>query len=244
MRNRNNSSLRVSLFLFIAGFWIALFASSCGKVGVSAAASNVQYQIVNLSPDLGSVDLYINFIKVNTNSYFYPRSSGYFYLPSLDTPFQIRPGQNLNSGAIISTSNIFSLDYILRPNLKYTLFITGLKRVDSVKSIFIADTAAIPATGRGKVRFINASPRSPGFDIGANGTIAFSNQQYLKVSKYIELPAGIYDFQIFPTGNSITILKDMRNVTIQDGRLYTLYSYGLVGHTDSLAFGASMITNK
>jgi hypothetical protein len=244
MINRNKSSLWFFLFLFIIGFWIALFTSSCGKVGVSAAASNVQYQIVNLSPDLGSVDLYINYIKVNTNSYFYPRSSGYFYLPSLNTPFQIRPGQNLISGAIISTSNIFSLNNILSPNVRYTLFITGLKRVDSVRSIFTVDTAILPTAGRGKVRFINASPRSQGFDVGANGTLAFSNQQYLNVSKYIELPAGIYNFQIFPTGNSATILSDMRNVTIQDGRLYTLYSYGLVGHTDSLAFGASMITNK
>ncbi|MGZ3763841.1 MAG: DUF4397 domain-containing protein [Mucilaginibacter sp.] len=247
MVKRNNISFSVFIFLFLTVFVVMPFISSCGKSGtVSPSALNVQYQIVNLSPDLGSVDLYINYKKVNTSSYFYPNSSGYFFLTSVATPFQIRPGTSLVQGTVVSTSNIFSIDSVLKPNLKYTLFITGLAKSDSLAYIFTTDnTAPLPAIGRGKVRFLNASPRSQGFDVAVNGTnvVPFSNLQYLKLSNYVELPAGNYDFQIFPHA-STTVLKELQNVTIQDGRLYTLYTYGLVGHADSLVFGASVLTNK
>src|SRR5260370_19920885 len=127
MYNRNNISLSVFLFLFVAVFVVMPFISSCGKSGtVSPSTLNTQYQILNLSPDLGSVDLYIDFRKVNRSSYFYPSSSGYFYLTSVDTPFQIRPGSTLIAGTQPPSFNIFNLDNILKPNLKYTLMITGL----------------------------------------------------------------------------------------------------------------------
>lgn len=246
MRKLNNIGLSVFLSLFSVVFLIMPFISSCGKTGnVSPSSLNIQFQIVNLSPDLGSVDLYIKYLKVNNYSYFYPSSSGYFYLTSIDTPFQIRPGSTLTSGTVTSTSNIFSFKPVLRANLKYTLFITGLK-TDKIDSVFSADTSSLPTTGRGKLRFINLSPRSTGLDLVANGTssTSWNNIQYLKSSNYVELPAGNYDFQIFPTGSRQTVLKDYQHVIIQDGRIYTLYSYGLVGHADSLAFGEGIIINK
>jgi hypothetical protein len=244
MWKENNSSFKIFIFLFVVVFLVMPFVSSCGKSGtLSPSALNIQYQVVNVSPDLGSVDLYIKFGKVNTSSYFYPSASGYFYLSAIDTPFQIRPGTALTAGAIVPSANIFNIDNILKPGLKYTLMITGLATIDSEKYILTTDTAATPTTGRGKVRFENASPRSPAFDVTANGTPAFTNVPYLAVSKYIELPAGNYDFQIYPTKTS-TLLRDIPNVTIQDGRVYTLYCYGLAGHTDSLAFGSGFITNQ
>lgn len=244
MHNRNNYSLRVLLCLFAVIFLVMPFISSCGKgTNVSPSSLNIQYQIINLSPDLGSVDLYIKFRKVNSSSYFYPSASGYFFLTAIDTPFQIRPGSTLNQGTIAPSFNIFNLDNVLKPNLKYTFMVTGLAKSDSIYGIFTTDTATAPTLGRGKIRFVNASPRSTGFDVTANGTAAFTNQKYLEVSKFIELPAGSYDFQIFPNGGK-TILKDIPNTIIQDGRLYTLYCYGLAGHTDSLAFGTGMVNNS
>jgi hypothetical protein len=143
--------------------------------------------------------------------------------------------------------NIFSLNNALKANTRYTLFIVGS---DSTKSnrdkVFLTDTSAAPSKGRGKVRFINCSPSSPSFDVVANSYLdpGFTNIAYKKVSKYIEMPAGNYNFQIYQTGTSSSVLGTLQNVTVQDGRLYTLYSYGVVGHTDSLAFGLGSIVNK
>jgi uncharacterized protein DUF4397 len=245
MDRKKNSSWSLFLFLLITGSVFAGFISSCGKNGnVSPSALNIQYQIVNLSPDLGSVSLYVDFHTYNNTSYFYPQASGYFYLTSIDTPFQIRPGQTVIPGQVVSSGNIFSLDNILKPNLKYTLFIGGTVANNNVQPLFLTDTSSTPTTGRGKVRFLNVSPQAENFDVVANGTLAFGNQQFMKVSPYVEMPAGSYNFQIFPAGATTPILGTLQNFNIQDGRLYTVYTYGLAGQTDSLAFGEGVIVNK
>ncbi|HVV56549.1 MAG TPA: DUF4397 domain-containing protein [Mucilaginibacter sp.] len=237
------------IFPFIlaaAGMSFAAFISSCGKTnsGNVTPSSNIQYQVVNLSPDLGPVSLYINYQNYRNASYYYPTPSGYFYLTSIQQPFQIRPGQSLIPGEVTSTATIFSIDSALHTNTRYTLFITGLQADSSVNYVFLTDTSPAPAIGRGKVRFMNASPLSKNFDVVANGTMAFPNQQYLKVSSYIEMPAGSYNFQIFPAGATTPVYGNLQNVNIQDGRLYTIYTYGLAGRTDSLAFGEGVIVNK
>jgi hypothetical protein len=240
MAGKNKSGALVFLFLCSVGTLIIPFIASCGK-GASTlpAGSNVQLQILNLSPDLLPVNLWINFNKQGNNIYSYPTPSGYFALGTIDTPIQIR-----SVSAAVSSVNWASIDTVLRANVKYSIFITGLKADNTITSIFTVDTAIAPTVGRGKVRFINASPRSPGLDVTANGTPAFTNQAYKIVSKFIEVPPGNYEFKITPNGSPSNPLSDLKNITILDGKLYTLYCYGLVGRVDTTAFGSGVIINK
>lgn len=251
MRNRNNISLTVFLTLFVGIFIAMPFVSSCGKgTTVSPGTQNIQYQVVNLSPNRGPLSLFVDFKStVVTQTFYYPSPSGYFSLSDITPPFQIRPAANtLVNGVPVTTSPIFTLNNTLAPNTKYTLYVTGLYNSppDTVSYVFTVDTAPLPALGRGKIRFLNASPRTalPGLSLTANGTKAFDSLKYQDLSKYIELPAGNYNFQLFPTGSSTNILQTIQNYTIQDGRLYTVYCYGLAGNVDSLAFGANVLINK
>lgn len=248
MKIYHNKGIRFLLAVTIIGAVFCAVVSSCGKAGVKNATSmNIGYQVVNLNPGLGPVSLYVDYTIYNNYSFFYKAPSGYFNLTSIDTPFQIRSSPNQLIGTIVLKGNIFSLNNALKANTRYTLFITG---ADSTKAnrdeVFLTDTSAIPSKGRGKVRFINCSPLSPAFDVVANNYLdpGFTNIAYKKVSKYIEMPAGNYNFQIYQTGTSSSVLGTLQNVTVQDGRLYTLYSYGVVGHTDSLAFGLGTLVNK
>jgi len=244
MFKKNNRGLSVFLSLFGLIFMVMPFISSCGKSPNSnASALNIQYQVVNLNQGIGSVDLYVNFIKVNSFSYFYPNASGYFYLPSIQTPFQLRPGTSLTPGTIAPSYNILTLNNVLIPNTRYTLMLMGLTK-DTVYSIFTADTSSVPTQGKGKVRFVNASPNNLGqVTVTANDTTAFAGVPFKTMTKFIQLTAGTYDFKMYQTG-STDVLLDKPNVTIQDGRIYTLYCYGLANRTDSLAFGSGFITNK
>lgn len=217
-------------------YFIGCFMSSCGKGStILPAASNIQYQVINLSPDLLPIDLYIDRVKKNSGSYYYPNPSSYFSLTSIDTPFQIRA-----SSTSVSTTNILSIDTILQNNFKYTLFVTGLRSNNSITYIFTTDTAALPTAGRGKIRFVNGSPGSTPFDITANGTLAFGNQGYKNVSAFKEFPAGNYDFKVTPTGSPTNLLFDFPNITVQDGRAYTMYCRGIAGRTDSASFALSI----
>ncbi|WP_428330203.1 DUF4397 domain-containing protein [Mucilaginibacter sp.] len=239
MTSTNKKNIALFIGLFITGVWVMSFISSCGKTAASSSGLNVKYQIINLSPDLNPIDLYIDFNRQNpsTNPFIYSVSHGYFYVTSLDTPYQIR-------SHLVTGTTILARHDILRSGVNYTLMITGNVSNSSVTSIFTADTASSPAIGRGKIRFVNASPTgTTGLDVYANGTLAFSNVVYPKVSSYIELPNGNYNFQLNTTGAS-GILKTLTNVIIQDGRLYTLYAYGYTSRADSASFNAAVITNK
>jgi hypothetical protein len=233
-----NSNPLLNLLLFITGILLISFISSCGKQGAASPTGlNVQYDLINLSPDLSPVNLFIGFKQANTNPFVFNVDQGYFYLPSIDTPFQIR-------SALVSGTVLFTRSDVLQPGLKYTLYITGNEGNQSLAKIFTVDTASLPAVGRGKVRFVNASPTATsGLDVYANGTQAFSKILYTNYSKFLELPVGNYDFQIDATG-STNILKDMPGTTIQDGRVYTIYAYGYTNRVDSAAFSAAVIQNQ
>ncbi|MFD0750723.1 DUF4397 domain-containing protein [Mucilaginibacter calamicampi] len=227
------------LFACFAGLLVLSGIISCGKANTAIpVGANIQFQVVNLGPDLRPINLWVGFIKRNI-AYSYPTPSGYFSMASVDTPLQIR-----SALANVSTTNFVSIDTLLRGNTKYTLFVTGLRADTSITGIFTTDTSSTSTPGRGKIRFVNASPRSPGLDVIANGTTAFTNRAYKSVSKFIEMAPGSYEFKISPAGSPLNVLKTLPQVSIQDGKLYTIYSYGIAGRVDSAAFGAGVIANR
>lgn len=232
----NRSAL---LFAGIAAIWFLPGLLSCGKKdNVIPVGANIQFQVVNLSPDLLPVNLWVGYVKRNI-AYRYPSPSGYFSLTSIDTPLQIR-----SALATVTGRSFVSIDTLLKANTKYTLFVTGLRSDSTVTGVFTIDTAASPVPGRGKIRFINASPRSGNLDVTANGTFAFNSRAFKTVSKFIEMAPGNYVFKIMPTGSASTVLSTLPPLTVQDGKLYTLYSYGIAGRVDSAAFGAAVIANR
>jgi hypothetical protein len=217
------------------------FIASCGKTESPVTpTTNTQLQVLNLSTDLLPVNIYINLRKRDIQ-YRYPTPSGYFSLGAFDTLFQIR---RVVAGNNNSSVNELSIDTTLKSNVKYTLFVTGFKATNSISHIFISDTSATPTSGRGKVRFVNATAGSNIFNVTANGTPVFTNQRYKDVSKFLEMPAGNYNFKIFDQSSTTTILSELPNVTVQDGKLYTLYCRGIVGRTDTAAFGMGILNNR
>lgn len=239
------------IILFMLGVFLTPYLSSCGKGGQATSVGlNVQLEVLNLSPNVHPVNLYMNYLKQNSYPYYYPTSSGYFYLTDIDTPLQIR-------SASAATTNLFRIGQPgFASNHKYTLFITGQYSTDSISGQPINtltgiltrdDTAATPRVGFGKIRFVNLAIPNTLFSITANGTsaTAFNSTKFDSVSKYIQMPAGNYIFQISPASSPGTVLSTtMGTTTIQDGRLYTLYAYGIVGRTDTSAFNAAVLTNR
>lgn len=240
MASKNKSKILVGLFTCICCGWILTNITSCGKNNTASPTGlNIRYEVFNLSPDLFPVNLFIDFRQVNTlqNPFVFAVPHGYFYVPSVDTPYQFRSNS-------VAGLTLFSRHDILKSGLTYSLFIVGARSDNSLTQIFTVDTASASTLGTGKVRFIDASPTgTSGLDVSANGTPAFSHIVYPNYSKYLELPVGNYDFKITTTGSS-NILKDLPGVTIQDGRLYTIYAYGYITRSDSATFNAGFITNR
>lgn len=239
MANQNKNGFLASLLAFVLVVMVLPFIASCGK-STNITGSNTQLQIINLSPDVHPINLFINSINQgNGVTYTYPNNSGYFFLQTLTPPIQFRT-------AVAAAVNIpFQIDTVLRSNAKYTIFITGYLADGSIKkSILSLDTATIPPLGRAKIRFANTSPSSPALDLRANDTLAFSNVKFDSISHYINIPTGNYNFTINVNGISGTTAFKISNFTLLDGSAYTIYTQGIVGRTDSVAFGAAVLTNN
>ena len=251
MNRERNNRLTGFIVLCVLSVFLTPYVSSCGKGGQATSVGlNVQLEVLNLSPNVHPVNLYMNFIKQSTTPYYYPNASGYFFLNDIDTPLQIR-------SASAATTNLLSIS---RPgfasNHKYTLFITGQYSTDSIsgKSINTLtgvltkdDTTATPNVGFGKIRFVNLAIPNTIFYITANGTAtkSFNTTRFDSVSKYVQIPVGNYIFQISPASAPASVLSTtLGTTTIQDGRLYTLYCYGIVGRTDTSAFNAGLLINR
>jgi len=237
-RSKNRNRLGISLGMLMMISMLLPFAVSCGKSN-NISGTNTQLQIVNLSSDVNPLNLYINSVKQGVTTYNYPTSSGYFLLPSLTPPIQFRA---TNASAV----NIpYQIDTVLRSNSKYTLFLTGYLKDSTIKnSILSLDTATVPPVGRALLRFVHASPSSPMLDIRANDTLAFNNIKFNSVTRYIRMPTGTYTFTINVHSTPSKIETTLSNVALQDGRAYTIYTQGIVGRTDSVAFGAAVLTNN
>lgn len=211
-------------------------ANSGGVVNPSAATTKIS--VINASPDVGPVIVAVGG-GTRLGTYFrYPYASSYYSVSNGPENIQLRDNKNIT---------LITRNDTLAVNTSYTLFLTGINAssvsTESLSSMLVADTSATPALGSGKVRFINVSPRTPGLDVTANGTKVFSGVIYKGKSNYVQVPAGIYDFKIYAAGSS-SVLVDVPLITIQDGRLYTLFTHGLTGRTDTAAIGAAVIINK
>jgi hypothetical protein len=243
--NARYQSVKKLIYLMLSLF-IGFGMQSCGTSNnVNPAVTTTKINIIDVSPDVYSVDTYINNIKFNSALHHF-NATGYVGINAGQQPLQVRTSYTTIG---YSSTALFTISPTLLSNSNYSLFITGYRVAniasDSLTHIFVADTSALPAVGYGKIRFINVSPRSPGFDIYANGTKAFSNITYTKVSGFLEIPAGVYDFKV-NTAGSTNVQKDIPGITVQDGHLYTIYAYGLIGTStrDSTAFNTGLITNK
>jgi hypothetical protein len=240
MNNKHKNGLILSLFTGAPLVLLLCFIASCGK-STNITGTNTQLQVINLSPDVQPLNLYQNSVRQSATAYTYPTSSGYFTLSTITPPLQFRTA----SAAAVNIP--FEIDTVLRSNAKYTIFLTGYLADGSIKnSILSLDTATLPPIGRAKVRFANTSPSSPGLDLRANDTLVTSTAgvKFNTLTPYVNLPTGNYNFTInvhtTPTKTEYTL----SNVSLLDGRAYTIYTQGIVGRADSVAFGAAVLTNN
>ncbi|GGH20381.1 DUF4397 domain-containing protein [Mucilaginibacter phyllosphaerae] len=241
MPKNNKSSLLLGLCLLITGVMVVPMLASCGKSGVNATNANARLMMVNVSPDIQPYNLYARYIKQGTNSYSYPNAYAYFLVNTTDLPLQIRTAQTING---VNPTNLLTLPDTLKPNTPYTWFVTGLRADGSLASILTVDTGSMPAIGRGKVRFVNVSPANLKLNLALNDTLAFKSVAYKSITSFVEVTAGSYNFNIAETGAPNTVLAPITNFNVLDGKLYTVYFYGLSNTSDTAKYGANILLNS
>lgn len=215
---------------------------SCSNTAVSPTNYS-RLQVINAIPNSLSLDCYLNGTRINTTTIAFPNASGYIST--------VPGGKNVS---IIPTSTpsapaIDTVNVVLGNNQNYSLFFTGQSsaagQTNAIKTIFINDTLnVLPASGRARIRFVNASASTPLLDIQINGTDAFTKVKYTGFAPFIEVPVGTYEFRAFTSGTRASSLTTLSNQMLADGKIYTIYASGTIGSAvTTSAFGLTLLNN-
>lgn len=113
----------------------------------------------------------------------------------------------------------------LYPKSNYTICITTLS--NDLYFFKLKDDNIPSKTTQSFLRFINLSPNSPLLSLNlTNNTTLFSGAEYLETTGYYQLSSGIYNFKVV-SAYSDQLSKFIKNLTLDDGKFYTIYIIGL-----------------
>lgn len=229
-----NASLKGMLALVLSlGLFAGCSDDDDNPAGPQAPAGG-RVMAVHASPDAPGVDLYIDNVKQNTAPLTFPNNTPYINVAAGTRTVKIT--------AAGDTAAVLQATATVLPGLTATLF--AVNALDSINFSGYLDTLTAPAAGKAHVRFIHLSPGAPAVDIAVTGGgVVFGNVEYLDVAGFTPLDAGTYNLEV-RVANTSTVVLPLPGVTLQAGKIYTVFARGFVGGSGGQALGAQIIVNN
>lgn len=227
------SYLAVTLALASASFLV----SSCGKDDSTpiAAKTYANVMVVHASPNAPAVDLLVDNSKVNTTGLGYPNNTGYLKVESGTRNIAVNPTGTLTS--------VIKADLDFAKDMSYTIF--AVDSVSKIAPLVLTDDLTMPAAGKAHVRFVHLSPNAPAVDVAvaSSGAVVFGNKKFKESTAYTPLDAGDYMLDVRVAGTS-TVALTLPKITLESGKIYTVFAKGFLVATGIQALGAEIIVNK
>jgi len=191
--------------------------------------------VTHASPDAPGVDLLIDDVKVNTQPLTYPNNTGY-----LDAETGTR---NIKVNVAGTTTTVINGNLDVEADKYYSVF--AVDQVSEITAIVLADDLTMPAAGKAHVRFVHLSPDAPAVDVAvaSSGAVVFSNIEFKESTAFTPLDAGTYNLDVRVAGTS-TVALVLPPITLQAGKIYTVFAKGFLEGTGAQALGAEIIINK
>lgn len=217
---------------------VAIFASSCKPDTVEPPVVVKEYTKVmfhHFAPEKAALALTVDGKAVTTDSLGYLSNTTYQEYEAGRRAIRVLEGLNI---AINDT-------LAMNKDINYSIFLyRDTASGQPIRRIFTSDILTLPAVGKAKVRLIHLVPDAiiPFVDVEAvlSGGVAstnatFSNVAFKDLKDFVELNAGTYDFLLKLPGSS-SVLFRIQNVSINDGRIYTLAARGLIQRANMSGF--------
>ncbi|QKJ31694.1 DUF4397 domain-containing protein [Mucilaginibacter mali] len=218
---------------------IALAAWGCNKSGDAAPVIGPQSRlnVINAVTDIRAIDFYLNGTRQNTNSAIYLyNSSGYLNVLTGEQQYQFKS----------DTDRTVLADIKLNPAKKdssYTLVAAGQQSNNSFSTIFLGDVFVTNSNAKNAlVRFVQASPGTPSYDIFVGDTLSFKNKTFKDYTGFQGVGAGKKKIKVMLAGTTTPILTD--SVIVQAGSYYTLLTRGSRTGSGKNAFGVSITLSR
>jgi Domain of unknown function (DUF4397) len=204
--------------LVVLGLVAALMALALVPAAFAQSAT-AKVRVLHASPDAPAVDVFVNGTLTLTNVPFFT-ASDYLDLPAGSYRVQVAPtGQPASAAVIDATATV-------EAGKAYTVAATGL--VAAIKPTIFVDNLSAPASGNAKIRVYHLSPDAPAVDVKpAGGSALISGLAFPQASDYLEVPAGSYDLQVTPAGDSAVVI-DLPGTAVEAGKIYSVFATNVV----------------
>lgn len=224
----NKFSLLSSVLLMSA----MIIFSSCNEDDDKSYAN---VMVTHASPDAPGVDLLIDNVKQNSAALTYPNNTGY-----LDVEEGMR---NFKINVAGTPTSVINADISLTKDANYSVF--AINAVSNISAVVFTDDLSTPASGKAHVRFLHLSPTAPAVDIAvaSSGAVVFGNVSFPNGTAFTPLDAGTYNLDVRVAGTS-TVALVLPAITLEAGKIYTVFAKGFLAGAGAQALGAEIIVNK
>ncbi|MBD3401748.1 DUF4397 domain-containing protein [candidate division GN15 bacterium] len=184
------------------------------------AAGTSEVMVVHASPDAPGVDLLIDDVVTNSAALSFPNNTPYLTLAD--------GSRNVKVNASGTSTTVIDADLSLVDGNAYTVF--AIDSLASIEPLLLTDDLTAPASGNAHVRFVHLSPDAPAVDITlTDGTVIFGDYSFRQSSNFTPLAAQTVTLEVRLQGTS-TVVLTVPNVTLQDGKIYTVWASGFVAN--------------
>jgi hypothetical protein len=199
----------------------------------TAPTPQARVMAVHASPDAPAVDLLVDGAVAGSGLAF-PNNTGYL---------TINAGtHNVKVNVSGTSTTVINADVPVSAGGNYTVFATG--PVASIGALVVADDLTTPATGKAHVRFVHLSPDAPAVDVAVTGgPVLFANKAFQEHTAFTPVDAGTYNLEVRPAGSASVVLS-LPGITLQAGKIYTVFAKGFLSSSGSQALGAQIIVNN
>jgi hypothetical protein len=206
--------------------------SSCKKEETKTYANVL---VTHASPDAPGVDLLVDDTKVNSSALNFPGNTGYLEVES--------GSRNIKVNVSGTPTTVINATLTLDKDMNYSVF--AVDSVSKISAVVLTDDLSAPASGKAHVRFVHLSPNAPAVDIAvaSSGAVVFGNKSFKEATAFTPLDAGTYNLDVRVAGTT-TVALVLPAITLQAGKIYTVFAKGFLGGTGAQALGAEIIVNK
>jgi len=206
--------------------------SSCEKEETKTYANVL---VTHASPNAPGVDLLVDGSKQNSSALTFPNNTGYLKVES--------GARNIKVNVTGTSTTVINADLNLEENKNYSVF--AVDSVSKISAVVLADDLTAPASGKAHVRFVHLSPNAPAVDVAvaSSGAVVFGNKAFKEYTAFTPLDAGSYNLDVRVAGTS-TVALVLPTITLEAGKIYTVFAKGFLGGSGAEALGAEIIVNK
>jgi hypothetical protein len=224
---------KISVLASVVLMSSAVLFTSCKKE--EDAHDHAKVMVVHSSPDAPGVDVLVDGTKVNSAALNFPDNTAYL---------EVEAGtRNLKVNVAGTTTTVINADVPFTKDMNYSVF--AVDSVSQISAIVLADDLTAPAAGKAHVRFVHLSPDAPAVDVAvaSTGDVVFGNKAFKEYTAFTPLDAGAYNLDVRVAGTT-TVALVLPTITLEAGKIYTVFAKGFLGGSGAQALGAQIIVNK